>query len=94
MDGRRLAAFLRRLSGATPDEEGKGEALARAVAEARREWQLALRYFESLEDPELIEHAAYLVKATERRYVALLRKVRARHGGLEGDEGISGGARA
>lgn len=44
------------------------------VDEARREWLLAQRYFDSVSDPELVDHATYLLKATERRYIYLLHK--------------------
>jgi hypothetical protein len=50
--------------------------LLEQVDEARAEWLLAMRYFDSVTDPELCEHAAYLVKAAERRYVFLLREAK------------------
>lgn len=54
--------------------EASGYQMRLLVEEARREWLLAQRYFDSVSDPELVDHATYLLKATERRYVYLLRK--------------------
>jgi hypothetical protein len=55
--------------------------LLEEIEEARREWRLALRYLGSVQDPELVEHAAYLVKATERRYLFLVRRSRRNRSG-------------
>lgn len=61
---------------APPEPEVKAPTLAEAIAEAHREWELAKRYFETVSEPELVEHAAYLIKATERRYMFLVRLAR------------------
>ena len=46
--------------------------LPELVEEARMECMLAHRYFESVSDPELVDHATYLIQATEKRYRHLL----------------------
>ncbi|MGI6128979.1 MAG: YaaL family protein [bacterium] len=51
------------------------------VEQARREWQLARRFFESVTDPDLIDYAIYNLQATEQRYTYLLKQAR-----LEGCE--------
>lgn len=65
---------------APPRTRPLGPSLEESVEEARREWMLARRYFETVSEPELVEHAAYLIKATERRYMFLLRLARSRDG--------------
>lgn len=44
--------------------------------QARREWQLARSYFDTVTDPDLIDFAIYNLKAAERRYTYLLKQVR------------------
>lgn len=65
---------------APPQPQTKVPALEEAIAEAHREWELARRYFETVSEPELVEHAAYLIKATERRYMFLVRLARSGDG--------------
>jgi len=43
------------------------------LKEAYREWKLALEYFDNATEPELIDHASYLIGAAERKYMYLLR---------------------
>ncbi len=50
--------------------------LSRQVDEARREWLSAKAYFETVSDPELVDHAIHLVVATEKKYVYLLRQAK------------------
>lgn len=44
------------------------------IAEALRRWKAARAFFESADDPELIDFAVYDMEAARRRYVFLLRK--------------------
>ena len=46
------------------------------VEQARLEWQLARRFFESVTDPDLIDYAIYNLQASERRYAYLLKLAR------------------
>lgn len=41
---------------------------------ARREWQKTKNYFDNVSDPELVDHAAYLMRAAESKYMYLLKK--------------------
>lgn len=43
-----------------------------AVEEAKREWQIALRYFDEVTEPALIDFAIYNVEAAEKRLVHLM----------------------
>jgi len=41
---------------------------------AYHEWKEAQNYFNNATEPELIEHASYLIGAAERKYMYLLRR--------------------
>ncbi len=47
-----------------------------AVERARREWAAARAYFETVSEPELVDHAIHLMDAAERKFVYLLRAAR------------------
>ncbi|PZN11301.1 MAG: hypothetical protein DIU69_05740 [Bacillota bacterium] len=47
-----------------------------AVDEARREWEHARRYFETVTDEDLVDQAIHLVNAAEKRYAYLLKQIR------------------
>jgi hypothetical protein len=47
-----------------------------SVEQARVEWLNSRAYFETVSDPDLVDHAIYLMEAAERRYVYLLKKAR------------------
>lgn len=67
-----VGTMLERLPESTPSEIS----LTDEVEQARIEWQLARRYFETVTDPDLIDYAIYNLKAAERRYSYLLKQVR------------------
>lgn len=46
------------------------------LAQARDEWVKAQQYFNSVSDPELIDHAVYQMSAAERKYMYLWRALR------------------
>jgi hypothetical protein len=54
---------------------GDPELLA-LVEEARREWEDARGYFNSVSDPDLIDHAVYVNQAAEKRFMYLLKQAR------------------
>ena len=69
----------------TADEDNAKEELAELAVEleeARREWLAARAYFESVSDPELVDHAIHLVLAREKRYTYLLKEAKRTYGGL------------
>lgn len=51
--------------------------MLRAVEEARREWVTARMYFDSVTDPDLVDHAIFAIQAAERKYMYLLRQAKA-----------------
>lgn len=50
------------------------------VEEARQEWLNAQSYYNTVSDEDLIDHAVYLMQATEKKYIYLLKQ--ARHAGV------------
>ena len=46
------------------------------VDQARREWLAARALFESVSDPELVDHAIHRMVAAERRHMFLLKEAR------------------
>jgi hypothetical protein len=46
------------------------------IEDARREWLQARAYFDSVLEPDLVEHAVYVSKAAETRYMYLLKQAR------------------
>lgn len=49
-----------------------------ALTEAHREWLAARDFFEQATDPDLIDYAILSLKAAEKRYVYLWKKMRER----------------
>ena len=43
---------------------------------AWREWQYAEAYFNSVQDPDLIDHAIFYMGATEKKYTYLLKQAK------------------
>lgn len=56
------------------EENSKG--LLELVEDAKKEWLSAKDYFENVSDPDLIDYAIHSIKATEKRYNYLLKKVK------------------
>lgn len=46
------------------------------IEQARREWQDAQDYYNTVTDGDLIDHAAFRIQAAEKRYVYLMKKAR------------------
>lgn len=67
----RIAATL----GFTGIEEESQQlpSLLAEVNRARQEWIAAQRYFESVSEPDLVDHAIMVCKAAEQKYQYLLR---------------------
>ncbi|PRX26436.1 uncharacterized protein DUF2508 [Orenia metallireducens] len=55
---------------------GVNENLEEQIIEAREEWDDARNYFNSVSDPDLIDHAIYLLEAAESKYRYLLKQKR------------------
>jgi len=54
------------------------------VRRAYSQWQAAENYFDSVDDPDLIDFAIYDMEAAKKKYVYLLKKARECYG--EDDE--------
>jgi hypothetical protein len=52
------------------------ERYGRLIEEAKKDWQEARAYFNTVTEPDLIDHAIYTLGAAEKRYVYLLKKAR------------------
>jgi len=52
------------------------QGLPEAIEQARREWQNAQNYYNSVSDTDLVDHAVYLLQAAEKKYIYLLKKAR------------------
>ncbi|MFW6022629.1 MAG: DUF2508 family protein [Halanaerobiaceae bacterium] len=44
------------------------------LSKARHEWIEAQNYFDNVSEPELVDHASYLLRAAESKYTYLLKK--------------------
>lgn len=63
----------------TAEQEQVGTAqltLPEIIEQARREWQDAQAYYNTVTDVDLIDHAAYRIQAAEKRYIYLMKKAR------------------
>ena len=59
------------------DDSGKREeGMLSQIEDARREWLSARSYFDSVLDPDLVEHAVYVNQAAEKRYMFLLKQAK------------------
>ncbi len=59
------------------NEIGRPPSFGDAVADARRDWLAAKSYFEAVTDPDLIDHAIYMLEAAERKYMFLIKRAKA-----------------
>lgn len=55
----------------------KVPSLQSCIDEAHREWVAARAYFESVEHPDLVDHAVHVLLAAEKRYEFLIREAKA-----------------
>jgi hypothetical protein len=46
------------------------------IEAARKDWVAAKSYFQSVTEPDLVDHAIYMVQATEKKYMYLLKKAK------------------
>lgn len=67
---KKFRLFLEKKAVVKEREPGLNEDLNKAY----HEWKEAQNYFNNATEPELIEHASYLIGATERKYMYLLRR--------------------
>ncbi|MBM7623950.1 YaaL family protein [Sporohalobacter salinus] len=56
--------------------EDIGPTIDEELEDARQEWIEARKYFENVDDPDLIDYAIYSLEAAESKYNYLLKKAR------------------
>ncbi|MFW5984729.1 MAG: DUF2508 family protein [Halanaerobiaceae bacterium] len=52
------------------------EELAVEIEKAHRQWIRAQKYFQSVSEPKLVDHASYKIQAAQTKYMYLLNKAR------------------
>lgn len=57
-------------------EKTEKEEMLESLKEAHREWKDREEYFQSVTDPDLIDHAIYELEASKVKYTYLLKKVK------------------
>lgn len=72
----RLTGWVQQLSGKATENFATLPSLADSIEQARGEWLSSRAYFEAVSDPDLVDHAIYMMEATEKRYIYLLKKAR------------------
>lgn len=50
--------------------------LIASIHSARQEWVMAQAYFDSVSDPELVDHAIFVMETAQRKYCYLLQQAR------------------
>jgi len=83
--------FFAELVSGEPNKPTAIPPLPQAVEAARLEWLMAQNYYNTVSDKDLVDHAVYLMQATEKKYMYLLKKARSegiRNIGFPGSSGI------
>jgi predicted metal-binding protein len=60
----------------TRAESQLGASLKKQLQAAHQEWQIAEQYFQTVSEPELVDHAIFTLEAARRKYVYLFRQLR------------------
>jgi len=60
-------------------EKTEEEKMLENLKKAHEEWKNKEVYFESVTDPDLVDHAIYELKASKIKYIYLLKKVKERN---------------
>lgn len=50
--------------------------LSELVEQARKEWLYAQQYYNDVTEPDLVDYAIYLIKASETKYTYLLKQAK------------------
>ena len=67
------------------EEKEESDWLYGEIEKARRQWINSHKYFHSVSDPELIDHASYKIQAARAKYMYLLNKARSREDEQNGE---------
>lgn len=75
-----LQIIRQRFEAILPDWDGKVDArepdMLEIIHQAKQEWLASQRYFNSVSDPDLIDHAIMLTDASQKKYMYLLRQAK------------------
>lgn len=71
-----LLARLRLVAPRTQMETNDQRDMLAAVEQAHREWEAAQSYFASVVEPELVDHAIFVLEAAQRKYRYLMKLAR------------------
>ena len=76
----RFTDLVRRLSDklleSAPPAAYRVPTLADSLEDARAEWLNSQAYFETVTDPDLVDHAVFMMEAAKKRYIYLLKKAK------------------
>ena len=76
----RLTGWVQQISGRLAEQScavpSALPSLVESIEQARGEWLSSRAYFEAVSDPDLVDHAIYMMEAAEKRYIYLLKKAR------------------
>ncbi|HSH34901.1 DUF2508 family protein [Schnuerera sp.] len=59
-------------------EKSEEEKILDNIRKAHEEWKNKEKYFESVTDPDLVDHAIYELEASKIKYIYLLKKAKER----------------
>lgn len=59
-----------------PHEKTEEEELIESIKQAHWDWQSKEVYFQTVSDPDLVDHAIYEMEASRIKYIYLLKKLR------------------
>lgn len=54
----------------------RDDGLKEEIEKAHHQWQQARHYFNNVSEPELVDHASYLIQAARIKYMYLLNKAK------------------
>jgi hypothetical protein len=57
-------------------EKTEEEKILESLKEAHKDWKNKETYFQSVTDPDLVDHAIYELEASKIKYIYLLKKVK------------------
>jgi len=72
----KLLAFFERLLQEEPPAQEAVPPLPVMIEAARQEWLAAQRYYDTVSDTDLVDHAVYMIQAAEKKYIYLLKLAR------------------
>lgn len=61
------------------EEKTEDEKMIESLKKAHEEWKNKEVYFQSVSDPDLVDHAIYELEASKIKYIYLLKKVKERN---------------